>query len=240
MDEEKDYADCVDAFADHDYERASNLALNIFMTKRRFLWVMQLLLIGLERMCWYDQHSAMVNVAIDAFKHESWATAMLELTLGKVSPDVLRSPDLNERQLCQLDFYGGSRRLTLGDRDEARIALLSCAGCRTPYPEQHVAGCELAKPEPADQILERIAQQAVRTKIQPTPYDVVTCARFAAKLITDEEIRRKELILPCLEIIRSATRDQELRRSNPGLFKEFDEIYNRQDEAWLREQALNN
>jgi len=54
------FIECANVFAQHDYDRAANIALNL-LPKRMFLWVMQVMLISLERSGDYHNFETMTK-----------------------------------------------------------------------------------------------------------------------------------------------------------------------------------
>ena len=229
-DQDQQFVECLEAFAKHDYERAANLSLNLF-TKRRFLWVMQVLLISLER-GGLPLLPAMAKVALDSFSHQPLAVALIQLSLGRVSADELRTESLDERQALQLAFYAASRHLTLGDRELALPGLKMCAAVAVPYPEQVLAVCELESPEPVDLILQRLAWQMSAADTGGPTYDLSTAAKSVVQVLTHDAVREHSLVLPLLEILAIRLgRAQPSLRIN-ALLRQVDALYGVADKAW--------
>jgi hypothetical protein len=229
-DQDHEFTECLEVFAQHDYERAANLSLNL-LGKRMFLWVMQVLLISLERDGQHEALRAMSELAMSSFSHNALAIALIQLNLGRLSMDKISVKDLDERQALQLAFYTASRHLTLGDRDSALPGLKRCAASDVRYPEQFLAARELEHPEPADLILQRLAQQISAPDTGGPGYDLCTAARSAVQVLSREPVFDHSLVLPLLEILTIR-----LGRMQPSptvqLSSQIGALYGLADKSW--------
>lgn len=227
----KPFEDCLDVFAKHEYKHASNLALNLFQ-KRRYFWIIQLILISLERIGNDRALSAFSEVAYQSFSEHPWNLALIDVSLGLRNADELRSATIDAGQHCQLDFYEASRCLTLGDRPAAVAGFLASALSGVQRPEQYLATCECANPEPADLILERVTHQATQPSRRGVSYDALTCARSVLQLLRDEELQEPSIALPCLEIIMMTLKGLQPGDDVAYILSQLQELYNERDARW--------
>jgi len=122
---EQEFIDCINTFLRHEYEKCSNDALNLIM-KRMFHWLMQIMLISLQRNNRYDLLEQFGPVAIQSFSDHPFVVNLIKLTLGQISIEELRPLAANEKEQCQLLFYEGSLLLTKGDRKNALDCFEKC------------------------------------------------------------------------------------------------------------------
>jgi hypothetical protein len=229
--EEQPFRDCVDVFAKHDYVSAANLAINL-LPKRSLLWVYQLLLISLERQTMFDTYRAMIDAGFEMFAHHSAATALIKVNIGWNEDDALGSTSLDERQVCQLNFYRASRRLTLGDREAARQLFQASAESSTKCPEQHLAVCELESPEPVELILERLSCQATQSALGAAGYDLLQCSRSVIQLLEREMLKDTSIVMPCLEILMITLKKAKSSSELTTILGKIHELYSAGDETW--------
>src|SRR5262249_60010692 len=84
-------------------------------------------------------------------------------------------------------------------RSAAMSGFRSCATASVKYPERDWAESELKMPEPADDILRRLARQAQQPAAGLPAYDIVGCARSAVAILKNQTINDRSVVFPLLE-----------------------------------------
>lgn len=158
---EQPFIECLNTFAQHEYAKSADCALQL-LSKRMFQWLMQVLLISLERDGQFDALEKISPVALESFEGHPWAMALIRFNLGQTTLDKIRLLADDDKKKCQLQYYEAASLLTRGERKVALASFESCASLPVQCPEQFLATSEIKSPEPPVITLERLAIRAVR------------------------------------------------------------------------------
>jgi len=155
LDEHKAFADCMELFTSHRYRACHETALQL-VQRRMFRWLVQILVISLERDGRFDVLSSFRTVARESFEHDLWSSLLFSLSFREASFEqvhTLAADDTTKQ--CQALFYQGHALLTQGQRKASEKCFRACANLDVECAETHMAAKELRNPEPIDQTLER-------------------------------------------------------------------------------------
>ncbi|CAH2402713.1 hypothetical protein [Mesorhizobium escarrei] len=153
--EHKAFTDGMDLFAEHKYRECHDAALPLIQ-KRMFQWLVQILIISLERDYRFDLLESLREVAVKSFSHEAWAGLLFSLSFRRVSYEqALAAAADDSKKLCQVLFYWGQALLTEGDRSAAKDCFQACSDLNAECAEASMAAAELQNFESIEQTLER-------------------------------------------------------------------------------------
>ena len=110
---------CVEAFATGDYDGCAQRAWELAQGWPT-LHVLQLLLIGLQRIGREDMIEVFGPQALAAAAAFPWEHALLRLTLGQADPAEVLRQAADDVQRCQTLYYTGARLLTLRPVEQAQ------------------------------------------------------------------------------------------------------------------------
>jgi hypothetical protein len=181
--EQKAFTDCIDLFTSHKYRACHDAALQL-LQKHMYQWLVQILLISLERDCRFDVLESFRTFAQDAFSEHAWAELLFSLSFRKISYEEVRAAAAHDTtKSCQALFYRGQVLLTEGDRAAAETCFKACTDLGAECAESHMAAAELQNFEPIEQMLER-AIVRLATAVNDKNQEFAAAAfRVAANLV---------------------------------------------------------
>jgi hypothetical protein len=152
--EQKAFTDCIDLFTHHKYGACHDAALQL-IPKHMFQWLVQIMIISLERDYRFDLLEKLRTFAQDAFSHSDWAGLLFSLSFRNTSYEQVRAAADDSNKACQALFYWGQVLLTEGDRTAAANCFQSCVDLDAECAEAHMASAELLNFELIEQTLGR-------------------------------------------------------------------------------------
>lgn len=185
-DENKAFVDCMDLFTKHQYRDCHEAALQL-VQRRMFRWLVQILLISLERDGRFDVLEEFRNVARKSFAHDEWSSRLFSLSFKELPYEEAKAFATDDSEkLCQAHFYQGHVLLTEGKREAADTCFRECVSTKVECAETHMVAEELSSPEPINQTLERVI------------------ASFSGAVKDDDETRIRSILNTLRELFESA------------------------------------